>query len=47
MYALAVMYGTGAGQKKDEPQAEQWLQRSAAAGYPAARADLKRREPTR
>lgn len=47
MYALAVMYGTGAGQPKDELQAEQWLQRSAAAGYPAARADLKRREPTR
>jgi TPR repeat protein len=47
MYARAVMYGTGAGQKKDEPQAEQWLQRSAAAGYPAARADLKRREPSR
>lgn len=47
MYALAVMYRTGAGQVKDEPQAEQWLQRSAAAGYPAARADLKRREPPR
>lgn len=47
MYALAVMYGTGAGQTKDALQAEQWLQRSAAAGYPAARADLKRREPTR
>lgn len=47
MYALAVMYATGAGQIKDALQAEQWLQRSAAAGYPAARADLKRREPTR
>jgi len=47
MYALAVMYGTGAGQAKDPLQAEQWLQRSAAAGYPAARADLKRREPAR
>lgn len=47
MYALAVMYGTGAGQVKDPLQAEQWLQRSAAAGYPAARADLKRREPPR
>ena len=47
MYALAVMYGTGAGQVKDAQEAEQWLQRSAAAGYPAARADLKRREPAR
>ena len=47
MYALAVMYGTGAGQIKDAQQAEQWLQRSAVAGYPAARADLKRREPPR
>ena len=47
MYALAVMYGTGAGQPKDALQAEQWLQRSAAAGYPAARADLKRRESAR
>jgi TPR repeat protein len=43
MYALAVMHGTGAGQIKDPAQAEQWLQRSAAAGYPAALADLKRR----
>lgn len=47
MYALAVMYGTGVGQTKDALQAEQWLQRSAATGYPAARADLKRRDPTR
>lgn len=44
MYALAVMYNTGAGQIKDTLLAEQWLQRSAATGYPAARADLTRRE---
>jgi TPR repeat protein len=47
MYALAVMYSTGAGQSKDTAQAEQWLQRSAAAGYPAAIADLKRRQATK
>lgn len=44
MYALAVMHGTGAGQVKNAELAEQWLQRSAAVGYPAALADLKRRQ---
>ncbi len=47
MYALAVMHGTGAGRDKDPTLAEQWLQRSAAAGYPAAVAELKRRQAAR
>ena len=47
MHALAVMHGTGAGRDKDATLAEQWLQRSAAAGYPAAIAELKRREAAR
>ena len=47
MYALAVMHGTGAGRDKDPTLAERWLQRSAAAGYPAAVAELKRRQATR
>lgn len=47
MYALAVMHATGAGRDKDPALAEEWLQRSAAAGYPAAIADLKRRVAAR
>jgi TPR repeat protein len=47
MYALGVMHGTGAGRDKDPMLAEQWLQRSAAAGYPAAVAELKRRQVAR
>lgn len=47
MYALAVMHGTGAGQAKDQALAAQWLRRSAAAGYPAAQAELKRRDASR
>lgn len=47
MHALAVMHGTGAGRDKDPALAERWLQRSAAAGYPAAIAELKRRQTAR
>lgn len=47
MHALAVMHGTGAGRDKDATLAERWLRRSAAAGYPAAIAELKRREAAR
>lgn len=47
MYALSVMHVTGAGRLKDPAQAEQWLRKSAAAGYPAAQADLRRRETMR
>jgi TPR repeat protein len=47
MYALGVMHATGAGRDKDPTLAEQWLQRSAAAGYPAAVAELNRRQAAR
>lgn len=47
MHALAVMHGTGAGRDKDATLAERWLQRSAAAGYPAAVAELQRRQASR
>ena len=41
MYALAVMHATGAGQAQDPVLSRQWLERSAAAGYPAAVAELR------
>lgn len=35
-YAIAVMYQTGVGKPQDPQQAEHWLERSAAQGFPAA-----------
>jgi TPR repeat protein len=40
-YAISVMYQTGVGKPQDSQQADQWLQRSAAQGYPVARDKLR------
>lgn len=46
-YAIAVMYRTGRGLPRDDRLARQWLERSAARNYPAARAALAAETPPR
>jgi len=41
MYAIAVMYLTGAGKPQDEAQGRSWLTRSVDLGYPRAEAKLE------
>jgi hypothetical protein len=43
-YALAVMFKTGRGQPVDPQRSREWLKRSAAQGYPPARAALAAQE---